>query len=239
MENQKQLIKALISMQKELKPVTKDATNPAFKSQYATIAAIIESVTPVLVKNGFALSQLTGFVGENFCLTTILLHESGESLSGNYLLNPAKKDDPQSLRATVTYARKAAIECILGLVTDDDDGNHASSSAVKPAETKTKIESNGTQSQASEFTSFIPTALSVKVGDKNGKPWTSYSVKDINENWYSTFKDDLGDILRDAKDRQFEVKIGWIAKGAFRNIVSVEEVAKVGAQWLQKQWNMK
>ena len=62
---------AFLKLQSELEPVKKDANNPFFKSKYAELSSILESVQPLLTKHGFCLIQEPGNLGEKLALTTI------------------------------------------------------------------------------------------------------------------------------------------------------------------------
>lgn len=118
-----EIAKSLVNFQREMKPVVFDANNPFFKSKYATLSALVHHATPLLVKNGLAVSQLTENEGS---ITTILMHISGEFLSSTLTLKPVK-DDPQGRGSCLTYSRRYAYAAILGLTAnEDDDGNFAS-----------------------------------------------------------------------------------------------------------------
>jgi len=119
------LIQSLIKAQGAFIPLKKDASNPFFKSNYATLAAVNDAVDTALGKNGLTIIQLPQLKDDRMVLTTCLLHESGESISFDYLLSPAK-DDPQGMGSAITYARRYAKMAILGLAPDDEDGNAAS-----------------------------------------------------------------------------------------------------------------
>lgn len=117
---------ALVKAQGELNAVNKDGTNPHFKSKYATLQNIVESTRETLRKHGLAVVQTFNETdGTYISLTTTLLHESGEYISGTITMRPTKSD-PQSMGGCATYARRYSY-AIIGLVTDeDDDGNMAS-----------------------------------------------------------------------------------------------------------------
>jgi ERF superfamily len=139
-----ELSKALVNFQKEMNPVSFDATNPFFKSKYVTLSALVSESKDLLAKNGLVVSQL---IEDEGSVTTILLHTSGEYLSSKLSLKPVK-DDPQGHGSAITYARRYAYASILGIVSDsDDDGNQASSAkpAVSQPQTKTvnRIGGNG------------------------------------------------------------------------------------------------
>ena len=65
-------------------------------------------------------------------LETILMHISGEFISGRYPIRPVKTD-PQSTGSAITYARRYAFSAITGIAADDDDGNAASNQQQAPA----------------------------------------------------------------------------------------------------------
>ena len=119
------LAKALVEFQKKVPSVTKEATNPFFKSKYASLSNIIDTVKPILTECGLTLMQFPQ--GEEG-LHSILVHaESGEYIGCYYEMPVAKKDDPQALGSSITYARRYSIQSILTInVEEDDDGNKAS-----------------------------------------------------------------------------------------------------------------
>lgn len=118
---------ALVKAQGELNAVSKDGKNPHFKSTYATLQNIVESTRDVLHRHGLAVVQTFSQTdGTYIDLTTTLVHESGEWISGTITVRPTKPD-PQGLGSAATYARRYAYAAILGIVTDDDDDGNAAS----------------------------------------------------------------------------------------------------------------
>jgi hypothetical protein len=59
-------------------------------------------------------------------LETVLLHLSGEWISGEMFL-PLAKGDPQGVGSAITYGRRYGLMAILGMVADDDDDGNAAS----------------------------------------------------------------------------------------------------------------
>jgi len=130
-----EIAKALGQFQYSVGTIKKDATNPFFKSKYATLENIIEHITDPLAKNKLTFSQFPDGAG----LTTILMHESGEWMKATMPLHMGSK--PQEQGSALTYARRYALSAVLGLAVDeDDDGNEASkpSQAAKTAPQATK-----------------------------------------------------------------------------------------------------
>ena len=72
--------------------------------------------------------------GNKVTITTILTFQNGACIVFPPLSMNAAKDEPQPLIATVTYARRAALNAIFALYGEnDDDGNAASGSGKKKA----------------------------------------------------------------------------------------------------------
>lgn len=117
---------ALVSAQADLDNVTKDATNPHFRSTYASLPAILDTIRPVLAKHALAVVQFpiddgAGRVG----VETVILHASGEWMSHHYGAH-VTKDDPQGAGSAITYARRYALCAVLAIGQEDDDGEAGS-----------------------------------------------------------------------------------------------------------------
>lgn len=126
------LAAALADLQTQLPHVAKDATNPHFKSRYATLDAISAALLPLLGKLGLSFSAKPTLHDGAFVLAYVLRHApSGESDAGWY---PLPTGNPQQIGSAITYARRYALCAVTGLAPDDDDdGNEASSGAGKRA----------------------------------------------------------------------------------------------------------
>lgn len=119
------LAKAMAKAQGDLGPVLKDKTNPAFKSKYADLGAVLEAILPALNRAGLSLVQSPSYDGTLVGVTSILLHESGEWMEATLHMKPVKMD-PQGIGSCITYARRYAALAIAGAAPEDDDGNYAS-----------------------------------------------------------------------------------------------------------------
>lgn len=121
------ILPALLEVQQEIKDPIKDAENPYFSSQYATLGSYLESAKEVLNKHGLLLLQ-PGDVGEyddNTMIETVIMHaESGEFVSSRILLEN-KADDPQAQGSAITYARRYTLGSLLALDAVDDDAEAA------------------------------------------------------------------------------------------------------------------
>ena len=122
----KQIASALVKAQREFGPALKTSRNPHFKSKYADLAAVVEAVIDGLNNNGIALIQQTHECESGVIVETLLIHESGEQISGGRLHVPASKQDAQGYGSALTYARRYSLMATTGIAPEDDDGNAAS-----------------------------------------------------------------------------------------------------------------
>ncbi len=128
------LTKALIKVQSDLKPASKNAENPHFRSKFADLNSVWDSCRELLTKNGLSVIQGNSVGMDNTVIVeTILAHESGEWIQSELCL-PLSKSDPQGVGSAITYGRRYGLAAIVGIVADvDDDGNAASKNgAAKP-----------------------------------------------------------------------------------------------------------
>lgn len=137
-ESIKELCAALVVAQAELQTVVKDAKNPYFKSNYATLEAVTETIRPIYAKHGLAIVQFP-VSGENssYGLETRIVHKSGEWMSAVAFMRPVK-DDPQGVGSLITYLRRYSAQSVAFLASADDDGNAASSNVPKLENAPTK-----------------------------------------------------------------------------------------------------
>lgn len=122
-----EVIGALALVQSEMPTITFDATNPHFKNRYATLAHILATVRPVLVKNGLAMTQLVTAEG---ALATVLLHKSGQWIRSDVPII-VDKGGPQAFGSAMSYARRYGVCGILAVAAEDDDD--AEGATVRPA----------------------------------------------------------------------------------------------------------
>jgi hypothetical protein len=122
-ESIKNIAGALVKFQSSVSKVAKESNNPFFKSKYASLANILDTIQKPLSECGLAISQFP----DGNALTTIILHaDSGEWMESSYVMPVAKQNDPQAMGSAMTYARRYALGSILNLnIDDDDDGEKA------------------------------------------------------------------------------------------------------------------
>jgi hypothetical protein len=135
---------AMTKAQAEMSGAKKTMKNSFFKSNYANLEEVIQCVKEPFANNGLSFSQFPitedGFAG----VETVLMHKSGEWMSGEFMLK-CSKNDPQGMGSAITYARRYGLQSIAGVPSEDDDGNAATqpsprslAPAVKAAQAKAK-----------------------------------------------------------------------------------------------------
>lgn len=119
------LLTALAKAQGRVEGAKKDATNPAFRSKYATLASVWDACREALSSEGLSILHLPGSHGGAAGMWTMLGHSSGQWLRGWSPLRPTK-DDPQGMGSAITYARRYWVAALGAICPEDDDGNAAS-----------------------------------------------------------------------------------------------------------------
>lgn len=124
-----ELAKSLCKAQAAMGAATKDSDNPFFKSKYADLTAVWNAAKKPLTDYGLCVVQQLGAEGESVTMTTMLIHTSGEWIKSVAKAAPVKKD-PQAIGSCATYLRRYGLSALVGICTEDDDGNAASQSGA-------------------------------------------------------------------------------------------------------------
>ena len=117
---------AMCKAQSEMGGAVKGAENPFFKSKYADLGEVIKVVKEPFANNGLSFVQFPINDGDKIGVETILMHESGEWLSGSFTVK-ATKQDAQGAGSVITYCKRYGLQAAAGIPSEDDDGNSASS----------------------------------------------------------------------------------------------------------------
>jgi hypothetical protein len=132
---------AMVAFQSSLEPIKRDTEGQVGprKMKYADLATVMEAAKPLLSENKLCVIQTTEVKEEpnKLVLKTVLLHESGQWISSEYLVVCKDWNDPQKLGSGMTYARRYSLMPLLGMVAlgEDDDG-HAATQKHQNGETK-------------------------------------------------------------------------------------------------------
>jgi hypothetical protein len=140
------LINALVKAQQEIDHVVQDANNPFFKSDYATLKEVIDSVKKPLNDNGILLQQVAHDCDVGVCIETIFYGHGGTLSSGRVTI-PAAKQDPQAYGSALSYAKRYSLLMACGVATrqEDDDAEKAMQ-RNKPKVVKQPVQNNDEES---------------------------------------------------------------------------------------------
>lgn len=127
------IYKKLFEAKKEIGKISKDSTNPFFKSKYFDINALLEHVEPILQKHELLLVQP---IQDNKVCSIIY------DITDNSLIESAMEltsiTDPQKRGSEITYYRRYTLQSLLGLQAEDDDANSVSGNNISKQDEDTR-----------------------------------------------------------------------------------------------------
>jgi hypothetical protein len=143
------IYEAIVRAQAEMSNALKDSSNPYYKSKYSDFTSVRGASIPALNKYGIAVLQpIIQKDGKSY-VKTILLHESGSKLEQECDIEIlfGKPNDPQAQGSGITYARRYALQSLLAIASEDDDGNAAIKKENDEVKTKVNIETINKEQQ--------------------------------------------------------------------------------------------
>lgn len=180
---------ALAKAQGEIEGAAKGKVNPHFKNAYADLASVWDACRGALTKHGIAVLQDPAAEGATVTVTTMLLHGSGEWISGQLAMT-AQQNTPQGIGSCITYARRYALASMVGVAPEDDDGNAAS----QPTTTARPVVAVPIAAAPAGFDKFVESLTDViaEGTDALKKVWAAarpeyrqYMTKHHNDQWES------------------------------------------------------
>ncbi len=186
----------LMRAKQEIGTVKKDSKNPFHKSNYASLNAYIDASEEHLLNNGLILVQAGNGNFEKPVMVSTLIHpESGQWLKSYFpILNP--KADSQGLGASVTYMRRYSISTLLGLVSEDDDGETAVGRGKYEQQKKTKVvepEPQPVEDEAKYISKYIG------IFDKEDKHLALQYLRQVQAHFEWTAIQAIKEIMKDEK----------------------------------------
>lgn len=98
--------------------LSKDTTNPFYKSKFADLNQVIENVNPLLAENRLLLLQP---IIDGHVVSKIIDIETKEEITSSIILPLI--NDPQKVGIAITYYRRYTLKSLLSMQEEDDDGN--------------------------------------------------------------------------------------------------------------------
>ena len=122
-----ELATALHKAQSKLDNASKNTQAHGYS--YANLAEILDILTPVFVECGLSQMQIPIMVEGKACLETVIMHISGQWISGTALMAHAKLargNEAQMMGATIAYQRRYSLKAMVGIAEVDDEKNFKS-----------------------------------------------------------------------------------------------------------------
>lgn len=134
------LAAALAKVQAELPKIERDRTvevetkkGDTYSYSYVTLARLSEVVLPLLAKHGLAYTALPGMGPDGkMCVRYSLLHESGESLTGEFPVSG--EGGIQMVGGRITYIRRYCLAAVVGVAAEEDDESRLADDGPRPAQ---------------------------------------------------------------------------------------------------------
>jgi hypothetical protein len=130
------IAKAMCEAQRLMKPAIKDSVNPHFKSKYSDISSVWESIRDPLTSQGLTVWQDVTTEDGLVCITTRVVHSSGQWVEFGPLNIPLTKKDAHGVGSSVSYGKRYALCAALGVVSGDEDDDGNGSKAPPPQQVK-------------------------------------------------------------------------------------------------------
>ena len=176
---------ALSAAQASMANATKSGTNPHLKSSYSDLADVWDACRSVLGANQLAVFQPTTIIDGQAAVETMLVHSSGEWITGTMpiIADPAK--GPQAFGSALTYARRQSLSAMVGISPADDDAEAAMTRGTAQARTSAP---DATQALANSQRQAMTTPVAV-LSDTSGEgPYRVHSVRPGEGNRPTTIK---------------------------------------------------
>jgi len=114
----------LINALAEMENVVGNKINPAFKSRYVTLDALLDAIKPTLHRHNLAFVQNLLSDDGKIGVQTAFLHTSGHLFDFGRLMINATNLDAQKIGGALTFFRRQSIQTACGISIDlDYDGN--------------------------------------------------------------------------------------------------------------------
>jgi hypothetical protein len=112
----KNLYRKIADAKAEFGPILKNKTNPHFKSAYADLGAILETIEPILYKHGLLLTQQ---IVDETVTSQITDVDCAENMTSCLAIPDGL--DAQKKGAAISYFRRFTLQSLLALHAEDND----------------------------------------------------------------------------------------------------------------------
>ena len=173
------IYKKLFEAKKEIGKISKDSTNPFYKSKYFDINSLLEHVEPILQKHDLLLLQPITDLGVT---TEIIDVETGKLVSSCIALTNIT--DPQKRGSEITYYRRYTLQSLLGLQAEDDDANATvktdSKVSTKSEDNKDWLNQFSNKQQTKQTSEWKRAGATLKAGKDINYLRTKFKISNSN-----------------------------------------------------------
>lgn len=172
-------------------------TGGSYSYHYSTLDELLAATVPALTKHGLSVLQdLTSPDGGTVSVVTVLLHSSGQSWQSGAFVLPSGST-PQTAGAAATYGRRYSLGAALSVAAEEDDD--AASVPAEAPRVSPRTDDEYYATGVSEKLSRVK-SVTVRKGEKNGKPWALYIVAFDDGREASTFDERIALTAEKARD---------------------------------------
>lgn len=192
-----ELFSSLAKAQAAMLPAFKTSDNPFFKSKYADFAEIVHASRPALTAHGLSVMQRIILLADGSeALHSVLGHSSGQYIDSVMRIRPAK-NDVQALGSYITYLKRYAYAALIGVATEDDDGEAAMARTHEQGSNTANDSNNDNKIDREQLTSLLKLISSLP----------NATVLENNIKKFNSVTD-----FKDLKQSQFEKVIAYIER---------------------------
>jgi hypothetical protein len=134
-ENISNISKALVGAVRQIEDAKR--TEAAHQYNYADLAGVLAAARPALIANELAVLQPPSTTVEGrICVTTRILHSSGEWMESDISLSPEtlnRSNVAQATGSVITYLRRYSLAGVMGIAQIDDDAAMAEQPKKTPS----------------------------------------------------------------------------------------------------------
>lgn len=161
-ENINEIALAISAAQASINPAAYDASNPHFRSRYASLASVMQSCRAALSKNQIAVLQGTNVSDKNVTVTTMLVHKSGQFISDDITI-PFAQQTAQAIGSALTYGRRYGLSALVGIVCEEDDDSNSAMPPVSTTENQKEVKFTPQKSNAQTSSNNAPQTAKTEV----------------------------------------------------------------------------
>ena len=180
-EDIKEIAKALSAFQAECPNVVKSAFNPFYKSHYADLGSIWDTVRPLLNKHGLSVSQGgASCADKRMKVTTLLMHASGQFIEATLELSAVdvnkegkERFTPQTGGIAMTYGRRYGLSAMLGIASEEDTDGNGQGHGKPKAETKV-TETKGGRETEDQYKANRKLLAKMALPEKKTEEWVEW-----------------------------------------------------------------